>query len=104
MWRAKIFRFFALHITRTRDLSKTCCSSSSSWLSKDDKPDFLAKYSSNQNEPKNKNIDNKIIDIFAVNELSPESSGEDIEDEKWKKVEYSLYKRWICKSWLLLLY
>ena len=45
------------------------------------KPDFLAKYSSNQNEPKNKDIDNKIIDIFAVNELSPESSDEDLEDE-----------------------
>ena len=51
-----------------------------SWLSKYDKHDFLAKYSSNQNEPKKKDIDNKIIDKFAVNELSPESSGEDLED------------------------
>ena len=51
------------------------------------KPDFLAKYSSNQNEPKNKDIDNNLIDIFAVNELSPESSAEDLEDENWKKVE-----------------
>ena len=51
------------------------------------KPYFLAKYSSNQNEPKNKDIDNKIIDIFAVNELSPESSDEDLEDENWKKPE-----------------
>ena len=48
---------------------------------KDDKPDFLAKYSSNQNEPKNKNIDNKIIDIFAVNYDAPEPSDEDLEDE-----------------------
>ena len=61
--------------------SPEASNTSNSWLSKYDKSDFLAKYSSNQNEPKNKDIDNKIIDIFAVNELSPESSDEDLEDE-----------------------
>ena len=77
-----INRFIKLDTLRAKGRTTTLREVSSSWLSKDDKPDFLAKYSSNQNEPKNKNIDNKIIDIFAVNELSPESSGEDIEDEK----------------------
>ena len=77
-----INQFIKLDTLRAKGRTTTLREVSSSWLSKDDKPDFLAKYSSNQNEPKNKNIDNKIIDIFAVNELSPESSGEDIEDEK----------------------
>jgi len=50
-------------------------------FNKDDKPDFLAKYSSNQNEPKNKVIDNEIIDIFAVDEIPPASSGEELDDK-----------------------
>ena len=77
-----INRFTELDTLRNKGRTTTLREVFSSWLSKDDKPDFLAKYSSNQNESKNKNIDNKIIDIFAVNELSPESSGEDIEEEK----------------------
>ena len=72
------------------------------------KPDFLAKYSSNQNEPKNKDIDNNLIDIFAVNELSPESSDEDLEDENWKKPEYMnqlikillMVKKFLCMKYL----